>query len=143
MYKRQFQIPDKLLKIWRNSSTKNLQIYKKTKSISHTTLSNKDIDTLFNKIEIDFKDFKSDQATRKSSEAILHYFKQDHSILGGSADLTGSNNTKGKQMSVLDSMNTAGQYIHYGVREHGMAAIMNGIAAVSYTHLTLPTIYSV
>ena len=124
-----FQIPDKLLKIWRNSSTKNLQIYKKTKSISHTNLSNKDIDKLFNKIEIDLKDFKSDQATRKSSEAILHYFKEDHPILGGSADLTGSNNTKGKEMSVMDSMNTTGQYIHYGVREHGMAAIMNGIAA--------------
>ncbi len=124
-----FQIPDKLLKIWRNSSTKNLQIYKKTKSISHTTLTNKDIDKLFNKIEIDLKDFKSDQATRKSSESILHYFKKDHPILGGSADLTGSNNTKGKEMSVMDSMNTTGQYIHYGVREHGMAAIMNGIAA--------------
>ena len=124
-----FHIPDKLLKIWRNSSTKNLQIYKKTKSISHTNLSNKDIDKLFNKIEIDLKDFKSDQATRKSSEAILHYFKKDHPILGGSADLTGSNNTKGKEMSVMDSMNTTGQYIHYGVREHGMAAIMNGIAA--------------
>ncbi len=124
-----FQIPDKLLKTWRNSSTKNLQIYKKTKSISHTTLSNKDIDKLFNKIEIDLKDFKSDQATRKSSEAVLNYFKKDHPILGGSADLTGSNNTKGKEMSVMDSMNTTGQYIHYGVREHGMAAIMNGIAA--------------
>ena len=124
-----FKIPDKLLKIWRNSSNKNLQIYKKTKSISHTNLSNKDIDKLFNKIEIDLEDFKSDQATRKSSEAILHYFKKDHPILGGSADLTGSNNTKGKEMSVMDSINTTGQYIHYGVREHGMAAIMNGIAA--------------
>ncbi len=124
-----FKIPDKFLKIWRNSSTKNLQIYKKTKSISHTNLLNKDIDKLFNKIEIDLKDFKSDQATRKSSEAILDYFREDHPILGGSADLTGSNNTKGKEMSVMNSMNTTGQYIHYGVREHGMAAIMNGIAA--------------
>ncbi len=124
-----FQIPGKLLKMWRNSSTKNLKLYKKTKLISHTNLSNKYIDNLFNKIEIDLKDFKSDQATRKSSEAILNYFKEDHPILGGSADLTGSNNTKGKEMSVMDSMNTTGQYIHYGVREHGMAAIMNGIAA--------------
>ncbi len=124
-----FQISDNLLKIWRNSYSKNLHIYEKTKSISHTTLSNKDIDKLFNKIEIDLKDFKPDQATRKSSEAILHYFKKDHPILGGSADLTGSNNTKGKEMSVMNSMNITGQYIHYGVREHGMAAIMNGIAA--------------
>jgi len=50
-------------------------------------------------------------------------------ILGGSADLTGSNNTKGKNMAILNQNNFLGQYIHYGVREHGMAAIMNGIAA--------------
>jgi transketolase len=50
-------------------------------------------------------------------------------ILGGSADLTGSNNTKGKSMTILNQENFLGQYIHYGVREHGMAAIMNGIAA--------------
>ena len=49
--------------------------------------------------------------------------------MGGSADLTGSNNTKGKGMDVLNQNNFLGQYIHYGVREHGMAAIMNGIAA--------------
>ena len=48
--------------------------------------------------------------------------------LGGSADLTGSNNTLTKGLGVFDADNRAGRYIHYGIREHGMAAAMNGIA---------------
>ena len=49
--------------------------------------------------------------------------------LGGSADLTGSNNTLTKGLGVFDAENRAGRYVHYGIREHGMAAAMNGIAA--------------
>jgi transketolase len=49
-------------------------------------------------------------------------------FVGGSADLTGSNNTKGKQASILDASDYAGTYIHYGVREHGMVSVMNGMA---------------
>ncbi|MBI1245931.1 MAG: transketolase [Alphaproteobacteria bacterium] len=49
-------------------------------------------------------------------------------LVGGSADLTGSNNTKTKAQGVVKPGNFAGSYIHYGVREHGMAAAMNGIA---------------
>ncbi|VAW07145.1 Transketolase, partial [hydrothermal vent metagenome] len=48
--------------------------------------------------------------------------------IGGSADLTGSNNTKTKGLDILDADNYAGRYIHYGIREHGMAAAMNGMA---------------
>ena len=48
--------------------------------------------------------------------------------LGGSADLTGSNNTRTKSMSVLSAENYAGRYIYYGIREHAMAAAMNGMA---------------
>jgi transketolase len=48
--------------------------------------------------------------------------------LGGSADLTGSNNTLTKGLAVFDANNRAGRYVHYGIREHGMAAAMNGIA---------------
>jgi transketolase len=48
--------------------------------------------------------------------------------LGGSADLTGSNNTLTKGLGVFDADNRAGRYLHYGIREHGMAAAMNGIA---------------
>jgi transketolase len=47
--------------------------------------------------------------------------------LGGSADLTGSNNTKTKDLGIFSPENRTGRYIHYGIREHGMAAAMNGI----------------
>jgi len=49
-------------------------------------------------------------------------------IIGGSADLSGSNNTKTKNSKVISSKNFNGNYIHYGIREHGMAASMNGLA---------------
>ncbi len=48
--------------------------------------------------------------------------------LGGSADLTGSNNTLTKDLGVFDAENRGGRYVHYGIREHGMSAAMNGIA---------------
>jgi transketolase len=49
-------------------------------------------------------------------------------LIGGSADLSGSNNTKANNSVVINSKNFSGNYIHYGVREHGMAATMNGLA---------------
>jgi transketolase len=49
-------------------------------------------------------------------------------MIGGSADLTGSNNTRTKGMTAFDAPDYAGRYVHYGVREHGMAAAMNGMA---------------
>ena len=51
-------------------------------------------------------------------------------LVGGSADLSGSNNTKTSNSLVLNSKNYGGNYIHFGVREHGMAAAMNGIAFI-------------
>ena len=49
-------------------------------------------------------------------------------LIGGSADLSGSNNTKTSLSKVISSKSFKGNYIHYGVREHGMAAVMNGLA---------------
>ncbi|HKW53650.1 MAG TPA: transketolase C-terminal domain-containing protein, partial [Stellaceae bacterium] len=49
-------------------------------------------------------------------------------LVGGSADLTGSNNTKAKGQRVVTAEDFSGSYIHYGIREHGMAAAMNGLA---------------
>jgi transketolase len=49
-------------------------------------------------------------------------------MIGGSADLTGSNNTKTKSMKVMSAADYSGRFIHYGVREHGMAAATNGMA---------------
>ena len=68
-------------------------------------------------------------ATRKSSEMVLEVVNAVMpETLGGSADLTGSNNTLTKGLGVFDAENRGGRYIHYGIREHGMAAAMNGIA---------------
>jgi transketolase len=68
-------------------------------------------------------------ATRSASELALESLTAAlPEMLGGSADLTGSNNTRTKAMKVLDAANYAGTFIHYGVREHGMAAAMNGMA---------------
>jgi len=64
-------------------------------------------------------------ASQKTLEAILPACP---TLFGGSADLTGSNNTKVADHSIFDRDNYSGTYIHYGVREHGMAAVMNGIA---------------
>jgi transketolase len=69
-------------------------------------------------------------ATRKSSEMVLEVVNaMVPETLGGSADLTGSNNTLTKDLGIFDATNRAGRYVHYGIREHGMAAAMNGIAA--------------
>jgi transketolase len=68
-------------------------------------------------------------ATRKSSEIVLEAVNAVMpETLGGSADLTGSNNTKTKDLGVFEPGNRKGRYIHYGIREHGMAAAMNGMA---------------
>lgn len=68
-------------------------------------------------------------ATRKASGAILeHLVKTNHFIIGGSADLTPSNNTRVKTFEDYSAENRLGRYIRYGVREHGMGAIMNGLA---------------
>lgn len=69
------------------------------------------------------------EATRKSSERCLNMFAPYLSeLVGGSADLTGSNNTKWREAIVVSPNSISGNYIHYGVREFGMAAIMNGLA---------------
>lgn len=68
-------------------------------------------------------------ASRKSSEIVLEAVNAVMpETLGGSADLTGSNNTKTKDLGVFEPGNRKGRYIHYGIREHGMAAAMNGMA---------------
>ncbi|MDQ3074470.1 MAG: transketolase [Pseudomonadota bacterium] len=68
-------------------------------------------------------------ATRKASENALGAINAAiPATIGGSADLTGSNNTKTKDQAPLDSSNYGGHYIYYGIREFGMAAAMNGMA---------------
>ena len=69
-------------------------------------------------------------ATRQASGSVLEVLVPALPMLiGGSADLTPSNNTKTKSQKVVSRGDFAGSYIHYGIREHGMAATMNGMAA--------------
>jgi transketolase len=68
-------------------------------------------------------------ATRVASQQALDVLTAAiPEMIGGSADLTGSNNTKAKDFAVITRDDFSGRYIHYGVREHAMAAAMNGIA---------------
>jgi transketolase len=76
-----------------------------------------------------FKDELKPVATRKASEMALEAINAAvPATIGGSADLTGSNNTKTRALEPLTADNYAGRYIYYGIREFGMAAAMNGMA---------------
>ena len=67
-------------------------------------------------------------ATRQSSEMVLEVVNPVmQETVGGSADLSGSNNTRSGDMTIFDVDNRKGRYIHWGIREHGMAAAMNGM----------------
>ncbi len=68
-------------------------------------------------------------ATRKASGETLNALTAlVPEMLGGSADLTGSNNTRAKEMEACTPVTPGGRFVHYGIREHGMAAAMNGMA---------------
>ncbi len=68
-------------------------------------------------------------ATRQSSQKVLEVInKVMPETIGGSADLTGSNNTRTEGMDLFNEANRKGRYVEYGIREHGMAAAMNGLA---------------
>ncbi len=72
---------------------------------------------------------KPNEATRKSSQEILEVLNPlINELIGGSADLTGSNNTKTKALAPVTAADFAGRYLYYGVREHAMCAVMNGMA---------------
>ena len=87
------------------------------------------------KFEQNFLDFLNDcntnnlpMATRKASKACLDFFvKEMPELVGGSADLTPSNNTFSASSTTFSSQNPSGNHINYGVREFGMSAIMNGM----------------
>jgi len=77
----------------------------------------------------DLAEKKPTWATRKSSQEALEVITAAvPEMIGGSADLTGSNNTKSKVQAPITPDDFSGRYVYYGVREHGMAAAMNGMA---------------
>ena len=130
-----FKIPEKILKEWREVGNKGIKEemkwkrnYNKKKNVIEKTFSNK----FKNIFEIEkqrvIKNLET-LATRKSSEKILTILTEVNSnIIGGSADLSGSNNTKTNNHKIIKPGDFKGNYIHYGVREHAMCGIMNGLA---------------
>jgi transketolase len=82
-----------------------------------------------NKVKEALAQAPKDMATRSASEFALDALTAVlPEMIGGSADLTGSNNTRAKAMKALKAPDYSGTFIHYGVREHGMASAMNGMA---------------
>ena len=125
-----FMVPDKILSSWREIGKKGLNIEQKWKKNSFQT---EDFENKINPIIQDAKKIAASElkklATRKSSENILKELtKILPNLIGGSADLSGSNNTKTESQKVISAGKFNGNYIHYGVREHAMASIMNGLA---------------
>ena len=127
-----FQIPKDLLDEWRKIGNKAFRKAKKHEARNKKVLSNISIpDTFKTLIEKTKKDYLKNPkklATRKSSEMFLNIIAKIPNLIGGSADLAGSNNTKTKDHKIIKPGNFSGNYIHYGVREHAMCGIMNGIA---------------
>ena len=87
---------------------------------------------MIKKEKIKYFETKPSMATRQCSSVVIESISSIlPQLIGGSADLSGSNNTKTKNSKIISSKNFDGNYIHYGVREHGMAAVMNGLALYS------------
>ena len=138
-----FEIPGEILKEWRSIGNKGealernwLNELNKSKSVikeNFNRLNNKlfkdELNTLItSEKERYFKD-KPAMATRQCSMKVIESLNNlIPNLIGGSADLSGSNNTKTTNSIILNAKNYGGNYIHFGVREHGMAAAMNGIA---------------
>ena len=147
-----FVIPKKILNDWRaigNKASKKAEINKRNfkKEISKKGWLGWNLTNYFNKnfppknnliknyiysaTEKTKKEYLKSldpMATRKCSEKFLEILSKIPNIIGGSADLAGSNNTKTKNHKIIKPGKFDGNYIHYGVREHAMCGVMNGIS---------------
>ena len=137
----EFYIPDDLLSEWRGFANRNAEIKKNWENKNADFLNSSKFNNFFNEnldsdIKAEIINFKklyakddTKYATRKASESSLDLLN-NHIVnfLGGSADLTGSNNTKTKGMDIFNAENYKGSYVYYGIREHAMAGVMNGLA---------------
>ena len=139
-----FYIPDNILDCWRklgSSGENRYSDWKKKLSETDSALKESFLDSLAGNIEkwkLDevISSYKKELfvkkpfvATRKASQLTLEKLTRSiPTLIGGSADLTGSNNTKSSNQRIISRDDFSGSYIFWGVREHGMAAALNGIA---------------
>src|ERR1700731_3182193 len=138
-----FSVPDDVLKAWRDAGSRGAGGRKEWEA-RMATLSNRKRAEFERRLRHErpaslakaIRDFKKkllesplNIATRKSSEAVIDVIAEamPMEFLAGSADLTGSNNNKAKTATEFAAKKPKGRFIHYGIREHGMAAAMNGI----------------
>tara|TARA_A100001011_G_scaffold371493_1_gene428900 strand:+ start:12194 stop:14176 length:1983 start_codon:yes stop_codon:yes gene_type:complete len=141
-----FEIPEDLLNTWKDIGRKgeklenewNGILNKKNTKIKeqYERLMKNELPTTLDKIlgdeKLKFFQTKPKMATRQCSSSIISSISNVlPELIGGSADLSGSNNTKTDNSKVINSKNFSGNYIHYGVREHAMAGVMNGLALYS------------
>ena len=140
---RSFEIPQDILDEWRKIGSTGAQLEKtwqdtvnkknpKITSELEKNFINSDLgyfEKLIEKEKTKYFESKPSLATRQCSMAAIESISTIlPQLIGGSADLSGSNNTKTNNSKIINSKNFNGNYIHYGVREHGMAAVMNGLA---------------
>ena len=138
-----FEIPQEILDEWKKIGDKGEQLEKtwqdrinkknpKIKSELEKNYINSDLNDLKNLLKKKKQNILNQNqalATRQCSMAAIESISAIlPQLIGGSADLSGSNNTKTNNSKIINSKNFNGNYIHYGVREHGMAAVMNGLA---------------
>ena len=126
-----FEIPDRILNAWRDIGNKASLDAERFSSDDNPKKENLIPESLSDEIEELKKSYIKNlepMATRKSSEKFLEIASKLTSLIGGSADLAGSNNTKTQNHKIIKPGKFDGNYIHYGVREHAMCGIMNGIA---------------
>ena len=141
-----FYVPEEVLKLWRDAGSRNKQNYQRWIE----TKENKVKSLLFKKDDFLMRDYRlarkestqyflgnpKEIATRKSSEIVLsHIMKQELNLLGGSADLTGSNNTYVKEMSVINKQSFKGNYITLGSKRtwNGCSYEWNFFTWIFYT----------
>jgi transketolase len=138
-----FSVPDDVLKAWREAGRRGAAARREWEA-RMATLSNRKRAEFDRRLRHErpaalAKAFKAHKkalletpqniATRKSSESVIEAIAaaMPMEFLAGSADLTGSNNNKAKSATNFSAKTPKGRFIHYGIREHGMAAAMNGI----------------
>ncbi len=136
-----FHIPDDILSAWRTIGGRCAGVRedweKRLQSHDHKAAFEKalrgdyadDVNKAINGFKRGLAESQPKVATRKASEMVLEVINEAvPETIGGSADLTGSNNTKTKSLGIYSSENYAGRYVYYGIREHAMASAMNGMA---------------
>ena len=138
-----FNVPEELIESWREIGRKGEDLEKNWNNIlgkkntkiqeEYERLKKGELPVKLEKIlgdeKLKFFQTKPKMATRQCSSSVINVMSNIlPELMGGSADLSGSNNTKTENSKVITSKNFSGNYIHYGVREHAMAGIMNGLA---------------